>query len=99
MLNSNQLLDVSAGFLYSFFATFTLLLLSNLVLKALRPIVKYLKIRTHEFLRNRNEGYRERVGDYDPRAEVDLPWHRAKVVKDKLVALEQHNLFEMQEIV
>ena len=95
----NQLLDVSAGFFYSFFATFILLLFSKLVLKLLRPIVKYFKIAYHERSIRYNEDYRKRVGDYDPGAEDDHKLQGAKVIKDKLVALGQHSSLQPQEVV
>jgi hypothetical protein len=56
----NQLLDVSAGFFYSFFATFAILLMSKLVLKPSRRVWMAVKKWIHNLLLRADKDYRRR---------------------------------------
>jgi hypothetical protein len=106
MTHSNQLLDVTVGFSYSFSATFVILLFLKYVSMIFRPAVKFGKQKVHEFLLERSPDYGRRhrsflsrqgngVGNKKGRDShrtkaISDNSYRAKIIPDKLVALGQH---------
>lgn len=104
--HSNQLLDVTVGFSYSFSATFVILLFLKYVSMIFQPAVKFGKQKVHKFLLERNDDYgrRHRVflsrqrnevrnkKERDPHRTkvISDNSYRAKIIPDKLVALGQH---------
>ncbi|KAH8699415.1 ammonium transporter AmtB-like domain-containing protein [Phaeosphaeriaceae sp. PMI808] len=87
----DQLVDVLAGFSYSFSATFAILVLLKLISKLLRPRLRATKQRIHKHLLLRNPDYRRRYESDGARPQDSHDGHRANVVKDKLVAVGQHS--------
>lgn len=92
----NQLVDVLAGFFYSFGMTFAILIVLNLILKLLRPILQAGKLTIHNRLL-RNPDYSVRYERESARSQNGNEWHRAGIVKDKLVATGQHSFLRQEQ--